>query len=425
MKWVVAAMNVSTVTRTIRTIRSMSRLFAALSVASLLFLIATGLIGLVQNKSSASSFSSMRGAAASLSASFLLDMLAMELPHLEGEAPLSTFSARNTFTFLSRYLIGVHPGDPKSLLASEMPGMRGESSSLLYSGQATQDTVDPADFTPPPAAIRTENSLNVPANPAAQQTPGDQNSPVSPPAGGVNPVGPPQTAVGGEPQILIYHSHNRESFLPELKAKGITDPDLAYDPDINITLVGKRLKQRIEGLGVPTLQSTTDYPTAVKSFNYAKSYAYSSATVKEAMAQHKSIGMIFDVHRDSLSRDKTTVRIGDKDYAQVFFVVGKKNPHWEQNSEFASKIHALLEKKMPGISRGVYGKASNGNGEYNQSLSPNSILLEIGGPYNTLEEMYRTADLLGDVIVELQKDAVKAGAPVGTGETATNGFGAR
>ncbi|PYI51854.1 stage II sporulation protein P [Paenibacillus flagellatus] len=403
MKWVVTTMNFSSVTRTWRTVRSMSRLFAVMAVAALLFLFATGLLGLAQHKWPGSSVTTMKGAAATLSTSFFLDMLAMEMPQLQGQTLGATFSPKNTFTFLVRSLTGIHPADPKSLLASELPGMRSESSALLYSGSATKETDYPADFTPPPDAIRPgggQGGTNTPAQPQTGTTPG-------------TPAAPAPDASSKEPQIFIYHSHNRESFLPELKSKGITSPDLAYDSDVNVTLVGKRLKDKIEALGIPTMQAATDYPTSVQSFNYAKSYAYSAATVKQALEQHKQIGMIFDVHRDALARDKTTARIGDKDYAQVYFVVGKKNPHWQQNSDFANKIHTLLEKKMPGLSRGVYGKASNGNAEYNQSLSPNSILLEIGGPYNTLEEMYRTADLLAETIAELQRDAVKANAQAG------------
>ncbi|WP_158606771.1 stage II sporulation protein P [Paenibacillus ginsengarvi] len=404
MKWVVTTLNVSAVTRLWRAVRSMSRIFAALSIAVLLFLFVTGLYSLAQHKGAGSSSSlAMRGAAASLSASFFMDMLAMELPRLETGAQPSSFSAKNTISFLLRYWIGIAPGDPKSILASEIPGIRSEASAVLYSGQATQDTVYPADFTPPPDAFRPENGQ-------AGTVPEQQAVPT--PAQPQGNTGAKDTAVK-EPQIFIYHSHNRESFLPELKSKGITSPDLAYDPNVNVTLVGKRLKDKIESGGIAALQSTTDYPSTVKEFNYAKSYAYSAVSVKEALAQHNQLGMIFDVHRDSLARDKTTVRIGGKDYAQVYFVVGKKNTGWERNSAFANSIHAELEKKMPGVSRGVYGKASNGNGEYNQSLSPNSILLEIGGPYNTLEEMYRTADLLADIIVSLQKNAVKANAPAG------------
>ncbi|GAA3403565.1 stage II sporulation protein P [Paenibacillus hodogayensis] len=411
MKWVVATMNVSTVTRMLRAVRSMSRVFATLAGAVLLFLFVTGLMGLANW--SVTSSSTMKGAAASLSASFFMDMLAMEMPQLEGNMKPATFSPKNTATFLVRYLIGIHPADPASLLASELPGMRGEASALLYSGQATKDTDGPADFTPPPDAFRAGQGLaDAPVAPPAEQ------SPAQPQAGTAQPPAQPLRDVAAmEPQIFIYHSHNRESFLPELKAKGITKPDLAYDEDVNVTLVGKRLKEKVEALGIPAMQSTADYPTSVKDFNYAKSYAYSAVTVKEAMAQHSKLGMIFDIHRDSLARDKTTVRIGNQDYAQVYFVVGKKNPGWERNSEFASSIHNALETKMPGISRGVYGKASNGNGEYNQSLSPNSILMEIGGPYNTLQEMYRTADLLADIIVELQRNAVKANAPAGAAST--------
>lgn len=415
MKWVVATMNVSAVTRLLRAVRSACRQFTVISIAALLCLFATGLMGIAQHKGLVASSTSMRGAAASLSASFFLDMLAMELPQSPRPVSGATFSPKNTASFLVRFMLGVHPGDPKSMLASELPGMRSEKSSLLYAGHATQANDAPADYTPPPDAFR----------PSEGSAPGDApapSTPVAPPPGttsqgqaqsGTLPVGPAPDKTSGEPQIFIYHSHNRESFLPELKSKGITSPDLAYDTETNITLVGKRLKASIEALGIPALQATDDYPSSVQSFQYAKSYAYSAVTVREAIARHKQLGMIFDVHRDALSRDKTTVRIGGKDYAQVYFVVGKKNPGWEKNSEFAGKIHAKLESKMPGISRGVYGKAANGNAEYNQSLSPNSMLLEIGGPYNTLEEMYRTADLLAEIIVELQRDAVKASAPAG------------
>mgnify|MGYP001196911739 FL=1 len=102
-------------------------------------------------------------------------------------------------------------------------------------------------------------------------------------------------------------------------------------------------------------------------------------------------------------------------YAQVYFIVGTKNPNWKKNAEFANRIHKLLEQRMPGISRGVYAKSHNGNAEYNQSLSPNSILMEIGGPYNTLEEMYRTADLLAELIADVYRQAEKVNATASAG----------
>jgi stage II sporulation protein P len=102
------------------------------------------------------------------------------------------------------------------------------------------------------------------------------------------------------------------------------------------------------------------------------------------------------------------VTIGDKDYAQVHFIIGTGNPHWKQNEAFAGEIHELLESRMPGLSKGIYAKTTKeGDGVYNQDVSPNSILIEVGGPYNTLEECYRTADVLAAAISDVINQAQK------------------
>jgi len=46
------------------------------------------------------------------------------------------------------------------------------------------------------------------------------------------------------------------------------------------------------------------------------------------------------------------------------------------------------------------------SGEYNQSLSPNALTVEIGGIENTREESERTARLLARVFFEYYADAV-------------------
>jgi stage II sporulation protein P len=433
MKWVVATLNLSKINRTVRKIRSMSKLMTALAVGTLACFMVTGLFSIAQNKGDASSISSMKGMAANLSLSFFLDMVAMEMPFMHTSGKSHTLSPGNTANFLIQYATNVNTRDPKSMLAAELPGLANETSALLYSGQATKLTDSPADYMPSPQAIQKNSGSETNGGAgAASGTSGEAGGAAGTGgAGGAGGTG----ATGGsggsqspaneqpkEPKVFIYHSHNRESFLPELASKGIKDPDAAYDTDINVTLVGKRLKDKLEGLGIPTLQSTTDYPSTEKGFNYAKSYAYSAKTVQTAMADNKGLGMIFDIHRDSLTRDKTTVKLDGKDYAQVYFIIGTRNPNWKQNSEFANRIHTLLEQRYPGISRGVYAKSSQGNGEYNQHFSPNSMLMEVGGPYNSLDEMYRTSDLLAELISEMvrQNDqAEKVNAPATPGKKAS------
>ncbi len=174
-------------------------------------------------------------------------------------------------------------------------------------------------------------------------------------------------------------------------------------------MVGKRLADKLEEAGIGAMHSDTDYSTAVKNYRWELSYKYSKETVKSAMAQESKLKFFFDIHRDSQRRKHTTATINGKDYAQVFFIIGHRNPGWEKNEEFATKIHNALEKEYPGISRGVWGKtAATGNGEYNQSLAEHSVLIEVGGVDNTLEESYRTADALAKIISEIYYTSEKA-----------------
>lgn len=446
MKWVSGTINLSKITRTARDLGTAGRVFATVSAFTFFFFVLMGLAGVLHDKLPKTSMPAMKGAAVALSSQFFVDMMALEIPHMKSVHPDSAFSQRNVTGFLVQYLTGINPEDPKSLLAGAMPGLRGDSANVLYSGQATRPSDQPFDSTPPagvfeekpagtaapsgtagtagasggtdipsavgvpspgPSPAETAAPPASPGAPAAAPTPGGPGVEATAGTGAGKPA--PALGTNGKKVVLIYHSHNRESFLPELK--GVKSPDLAYSTENNITTVGAHLAQRLEELGIGTQHSTTDYPSTVKDFSFAKSYAYSSLTVKEALATNRDLKMVFDIHRDSLNRDKTTATIDGKDYAQVFFVVGKRNPAWEKNSDFAGKLHAQLEKEYPGISKGVYGKSSHGNAEYNQSLFDSSVLIEIGGPYNSLVEMNRTADLLAEVIADLYWEAEKVTAP--------------
>lgn len=204
----------------------------------------------------------------------------------------------------------------------------------------------------------------------------------------------------GPPQVLIYHTHNRESWLPELEGK--KNPSQAFDAKVNVTLLGKDLASKLTAKGMNVIQSTEDYAGEIQNFNYAKSYVYSKATLTQELSNHKSIEYVFDIHRDSESRNRTTIQFNNVDYSQLYFVVGRDNPNWEKTMQFATRVQNKLNKKIPGISKGIYQKDhSSGNGKYNQSFVESSALIEIGGVENMLRENYRTISILADVIHEI------------------------
>jgi stage II sporulation protein P len=329
--------------------------------------------------------SSMKGLAPSVPSSFFYDFLKMELPLIDHQPQSFTFSSEKIVLFALRLLTHVNPHDPKTLLAAELPGMYDTKTSILRSSKAPNPS-EPIDLAPTYKLKKSHDDQQF-----------DTKSPTTP---SPTPILNPRSSSPLHRVAFIYQTHSNESFLPELT--GVTHPDQAYDDKTNITLVGKRLAEKLETLGVGAVHSDRIYPSQVKNFHYPMSYQYSLHTLKEAISMNPQLNYFFDIHRDSSSRHRTTINIQGVDYAQVYFIIGGKNASWKQNEAFANEIHQVLEQQYPGISKGIHAKSEKGsNGVFNQHFSKNSILIEIGGPYNSLAECYRTVDILASAISEV------------------------
>lgn len=418
MKWSTFTLDLSKIRKLFRNAGYTGKLIGGLLLVTFLFFVGTGAIGYMQAKLNTSPVSSMRGMAASVSSAFFMDMLSMEVPHLKKDNQETAMSRQNVLGFVFRFLTDINLSDPKTLLAREVPGLGRDNAVLIRKGTNGELAVSPEDYPPDKTASGMTGAPGANASPLPAGTPGSGTTPPNgsaPPASPSPPVSPsasPQTdnpsklSTGSKKVVLIYHSHNRESFLPSLPAG--TEPGDAYDSKTNITLVGKRLEQKLNDLGVGSVDYSPDYASTEKGFNFNYSYKYSQKTVKEAFAANPDIKFVFDIHRDSGPRKATTATIDGKDYAKTFFIIGQKNQNWKENEKFAASIHERLEQKYPGISNGIWGKTQHdGQAEYNQSLSPNSVLIEIGGPYNTLEECYRTVDVLSQIVADLYWNAEK------------------
>ncbi len=205
----------------------------------------------------------------------------------------------------------------------------------------------------------------------------------------------------GRKVVFIYFSHTRESFLPYFK-KG-TAPESAYHSQLNITLVGERLGESLKHNGIWNEVSQFDTVNMLNDRNlkFDSSYQMSREIVLNEMRQNRDLEMAFDIHRDSLQREHSTIEINGESIGKISFVIGSGHPNYKENLEFTNGIHALIDKRYPGLSRGIIIKdKSQGNGVYNQDLLSNSVIVEIGGVENDLGELYRSADILGNAISE-------------------------
>ncbi|TMV50150.1 stage II sporulation protein P [Paenibacillus mesophilus] len=202
-------------------------------------------------------------------------------------------------------------------------------------------------------------------------------------------------------KVYIYHSHNRESWNKVARNVNGTSFD---DPEVNITLVGKELGRHLQERGIPSIIEDADFAEKLKEqkLSYAHSYSESRKAVNKAVKAHPSLTYFFDIHRDAnVPRDKTTVTIDGKSYAGILFVIGTAHPDYTENKKFAEALNERLNKKYPGLSRGILSKSvHDGNGEYNQDIAPGSLLLEIGGVNNTLEESLLSAEAFAEVFAE-------------------------
>lgn len=319
--------------------------------------------------------------------------LSMEIPQLQTYNKSKGIENPRASTMIFEMVTSFNPEDPRSLIRRELPGFAFFDGQITVAGQDVGYTDFPTESAPPMEVLMGEREATLNGSDVGETR--DQT-----------PSKSPLLTTEGRKVVFIYHTHNRESWLPHLP--DITNPDDAYHNKVNITLVGERLSEELEKRGIGTYVDTTDIAQKLKDSGklFRHSYDQSKEIVKTVLAEQEDVQFIFDLHRDSLPRDKTTIQIDGKTYARTFFVIGTRNSHYERNEKFAARFHELLEEAYPGLSRGIFLQPT-GHGEYNQSLSENNILIEIGGVENTLEESYRTAEALAEVIADLYWDAEK------------------
>lgn len=287
---------------------------------------------------------------------------------------------------LFRLITQININDPRTFFGGEIPAFRAFQYYTLDNQSETSDYTDHPIASPEPEIIYEHIVEPLPEDP--------------PMAGAVNPL-------RSGYRVFIYNTHYWESFLsfPEFTERNITDPDKATHKTKNITLVSRRLAQQLQNLGIQaSIQNTFDY-------QWDEAYSKTEELVLTAMSQaSQPLDYILDIHRDNRRKEDTTVEIDGKAYARIFAVIGTKdNDRWRENYAQAVKIKEKMDSMYPGLFEKVLTK-STGHGEYNQSLSTNIILLEIGGVDNTLEELYRSTDALGEVMAELIMDAKSVNA---------------
>lgn len=182
-------------------------------------------------------------------------------------------------------------------------------------------------------------------------------------------------------KIHIYNTHQSEEYA-----------------DYNVIEGANYLKDCLNNLGYQCDVEGNNFEQykSVNNIAYNQSYSVSKMYLEQSLQSNGPYDLIIDFHRDSIDKNLSTLEHEGTAYVKVMFVVGESSGKFESVNQISEELSNRMNAIVPEISRGVYVKQSH----YNQGISDNMILIEVGAHQNTKEEVTHTVDLLSKVINE-------------------------
>ncbi|MCI8633399.1 MAG: hypothetical protein HFE64_07985 [Lachnospiraceae bacterium] len=188
--------------------------------------------------------------------------------------------------------------------------------------------------------------------------------------------------LGDEPTVLIFHTHGHEGYIGK-EEYGILD-------------VGDYLEQILEeNYGIQVLHHKGIYDEG----GVNGAYTRMGEEIPQILAEHPSIQIAIDMHRDGVGENTRLVsNVDGREVAKVMLVTGVSRS-FDENGDLQpieylpnENLHSVLslgfQLKMaadtlyPGFMRQLYLSSWR----YSTYMLPRSMLLEVGAQTNTLEE---------------------------------------
>ena len=201
-----------------------------------------------------------------------------------------------------------------------------------------------------------------------------------------------------ETLVYIYNSHQTESY--------VSDFSDTFNINNTVYLGSYILKEYLSDLGINALVEDNSIVDVLNTngWKYNSSYKASRILLEQAKKDNPSLMFFIDLHRDAGSYERTTTEIDGVKYAKMMFVVGLKHENYQPNLDLANALNEKIKAIDPSLTRGVLQKDNAGaNGIYNQDFDPNTILIEVGGQYNYIEEVNNSLKVFARVLYDYLK----------------------
>lgn len=198
------------------------------------------------------------------------------------------------------------------------------------------------------------------------------------------------------PLVYIYNTHDKENYV---------NPDYSiYNINCNVKTASYILQDKLKEYNINSIveeRSPTNEVSKNK-LDYKYTYSYSRTYLEETIKNYPSVKIFIDLHRDGVKKEVSTAVINGTSYAKLMFFLGLGHENSKENQKLVNDLENIIKKDYKEILRNTFIRE---NDSYNQDLSPNSFLIEVGGNYNTIEEVYNSLDVLAYAIKTYLEEA--------------------
>lgn len=190
-------------------------------------------------------------------------------------------------------------------------------------------------------------------------------------------------------KVYIYNTHDEEGY----SNKGFE----VYNTTPTVKLASYMLKDELKNLGINALVEERPVIKEIKKqgLPYYYSYDISNKYCKEIKEKYPSIIYFIDLHRDGIDKSLSTIKINDKAYAKMMFLLGMNHDDANKNLEVVTKLNNYLNDNYKGLMRSIYKRNDI---TYYQELSSHNFIIEIGGQDNTYQEVYNSVKALAKAL---------------------------
>ena len=206
------------------------------------------------------------------------------------------------------------------------------------------------------------------------------------------------------PKVLIFHTHSQEAFIDS--EEGVKDD--------TIVGVGKKLAEILaKSYNIPVVHDIGEYDVVNGRHTIIGSYEVMEPSIRKVLKKYPSIEVIIDLHRDGVPDDVHFVtEIDGKSTAKLMFFNGTAtglrseaengtyklhNEYVKDNLALSLQMQLMANELYPGLARKIYIRPYR----YSLHLKPRSMLVEVGGNTNTVEEAKNAMYPLAKLIVEV------------------------